>query len=1033
MSTSPSFPLGRDYPSIPAGDPPEGLLALFDLTESEVELTLTKRGPQNRLGFAIQLTYLRALGQLPKPQEIASLPRPVVEHVAAQLDISDGMAVLGTYGTHDGLTRRHAQEIRSACGWKPYSKGEAALKGMLESRATYTEEGVKALLRRAVGWLREERVELPGERTLTDLVRSVRGEADRKMWEALLAPYAGRLPEIDRLTVVPDDERKSPLAELQQGPGKPVWANLERAFARNNEVQLRGLPPVDPGAFSPRRLAHLARFAADHETQRMKRRAATVAAVGRLTEIAADDAVDMLVHLIANDLIGRARRKTDKERSAIFPDLAHAAAVMREVGKDLLAARYEQVDTATGEIIPPVADTMTVGEFLNQREDLSAFEAAVTVAGELAPAVGSDSEEARRAKMIERIGLLKKYLPHIVGGLPYRPGTPGASQVLDALWSLTELIDRPAISRAEADESLLIGSWKELALRASHLAPDTVDTAAYAFCVVERFYSRLLRREIFVEGASKWGNPEAGLPSPEEWAALRASVAESLGCPLGMAAHLKRLGHELHTKTLAIAERLPKGRQVLIGDGGRLVLSTAPLPPDPRLRKVTTELTAWLPKGDLPQLILEVLTWTQGTEVFTTPSGEPPRQRDFDISLSAALVALGCNVGVEAVAGNFPALDRRHITYVIENFLRPDRLEALNNRLLVRQAQLAVAAAWNGGHMASVEGQRMVAPPNAIQARLSSHGAAHVTHLTLLSGQGMGLTNEIVAGSAHTCLHVLDVLNDRRTRALKAASPRSQNPRQEPQKIVAEGGPHQEIIFGLLALSGYTYTPTTADITDMTLARMDTASGEDYGPLQHAIRNKIDTALIERNWDDMLRLVGAVHLGRVRSADAIRMVIRNGTPTSLGKALAHYGKIFKTAHILDLIDNPEYRRQIETQSSRHSQRHELAAKIYHGTEDRIHRYQTGMEEQLSALGLIVNMVVLFNTAYIDLFLEKKASHLRPVPDEVVRSLSPFLYRHIHMKGRYAFEMPELSDGFMRAVEDLVDGPDDVTGDSTDAS
>ncbi|MEW1679501.1 Tn3 family transposase, partial [Streptomyces noursei] len=93
----------------------------------------------------------------------------------------------------------------------------------------------------------------------------------------------------------------------------------------------------------------------------------------------------------------------------------------------------------------------------------------------------------------------------------------------------------------------------------------------------------------------------------------------------------------------------------------------------------------------------------------------------------------------------------------------------------------------------------------------------------------------------------------------------------------------------------------------------------------------------------------------------------------------------------------------------------------------------GMEEQLSALGLIVNMVVLFNTAYIDLFLAKKTSHLRPVPDEVVRSLSPFLCRHIHMKGRYAFEMPELSDSSMRAVEELDDGPDGMTGDGTNAS
>ncbi|MFE9397001.1 DUF4158 domain-containing protein [Streptomyces flavidovirens] len=90
------------------------------------------------------LTYLRYLGRLPRPKEFASLPRPVVEHVAAQLDITNGVHVLLTYGEQDGLARRHAQEIRSIFHRKPYSKGEGALKRQLASRAKHTEEGVKA-------------------------------------------------------------------------------------------------------------------------------------------------------------------------------------------------------------------------------------------------------------------------------------------------------------------------------------------------------------------------------------------------------------------------------------------------------------------------------------------------------------------------------------------------------------------------------------------------------------------------------------------------------------------------------------------------------------------------------------------------------------------------------------------------------------------------------------------------------------------------------------------------------------------------
>lgn len=179
--------------------------------------------------------------------------------------------------------------------------------------------------------------------------------------------------------------------------------------------------------------------------------------------------------------------------------------------------------------------------------------------------------------MIQRIDLLKTYLPHIVGGLAYRPGTREARHVLDALWSLTDLIDRPVISRAEADERLLDGSWEELALRAPHLPPDSVDTAAYAFCVVEQFCSRLQRRQIYVEGASKWGDLEAALPSPEEWATMRAPVSKSMGLPLDASDHLQQLGQDLNAKIRAIAERLPKDRQAQLSDGGRLVMSTAPL------------------------------------------------------------------------------------------------------------------------------------------------------------------------------------------------------------------------------------------------------------------------------------------------------------------------------------------------------------------------------------------------------------------------------------------------------------------------
>lgn len=45
------------------------------------------------------------------------------------------------------------------------------------------------------------------------------------------------------------------------------------------------------------------------------------------------------------------------------------------------------------------------------------------------------------------------------------------------------------------------------------------------------------------------------------------------------------------------------------------------------------------------------------------------------------------------------------------------------------------------------------------------------------------------------------------------------------------------------------------------------------------------------------------------------MLSRDGRPTPLRDAIAHYGRIAKTLHILRLADEPGYRRQIKVQAN----------------------------------------------------------------------------------------------------------------------
>ncbi len=103
-----------------------------------------------------------------------------------------------------------------------------------------------------------------------------------------------------------------------------------------------------------------------------------------------------------------------------------------------------------------------------------------------------------------------------------------------------------------------------------------------------------------------------------------------------------------------------------------------------------------------------------------------------------------------------------------------------------------------------------------------------------------------------------------------------------------------------------------------------------HAAFQDAARGHIDLARTERHREDILRIIGFVHTGSVhtgsvhtgsahtgavRACDVIRMLSRDGRPTPLGDAIARYGRIVRSLHILRLADEPGYRRQSKTQAN----------------------------------------------------------------------------------------------------------------------
>lgn len=527
-----------------------------------------------------------------------------------------------------------------------------------------------------------------------------------------------------------------------------------------------------------------------------------------------------------------------------------------------------------------------------------------------------------------------------------------------------------------------------------------IDASAFAFCALDRLAVAIRRRDVFVSPSWRYADPRAGLLTGPEWEAARPIVCRSLGLTVQPEATLAALMQELDETYRRVAARLPDNDAVrfeTIGDRTELVLSPLEALEEPAsLIALRNEIRARMPRVDLPEILLEIAARTGCMEAFAHLSERTARATDLATSVCAVLMAEACNTGPEPfVRQDTPALKRDRLLWVDQNYVRDETLIACNAVLVAAQNRIALARAWGGGDVASADGMRFVVPVRSIHAtpnpKYFNRGRG-VTWYNLLSDQGTGLNAITVPGTLRDSLVLLAVVLEQQTEL-------------QPTHIMTNTGAYSDVVFGLFRLLGYRFCPRLADIGGTRFWRIDAHA--DYGELNALARQRVVLDRVTPHWDDVLRLIGSLKLGLVPAMGIMRTLQVDERPTRLAQAIAEIGRIDKTIHTLNFIDDETRRRGTLLQLNLGEGRHSLARDVFHGKRGELfQRYREGQEDQLSALGLVVNMIVLWNTLYTDAVLNQFRLEGYPVRPEDEARLSPFGHEHINMLGRYSFSVPE---------------------------
>lgn len=296
--------------------------------------------------------------------------------------------------------------------------------------------------------------------------------------------------------------------------------------------------------------------------------------------------------------------------------------------------------------------------------------------------------------------------------------------------------------------------------------------------------------------------------------------------------------------------------------------------------------------------------------------------------------------------------------------------------------------------MASADGLRFRTPVRSVHSGRNPKyfGLGRgVTYINFTSDQGTGFHGIVVPGTLRDSLFILEGLLEHETDL-------------KPKEFMTDTAGASEIIFALFWLLGYQFSPRLADIGGGRYWRTDPTA--DYGSLNDLSRHRVRTERVAQHWDDILRVAGSLKTGAVSASELLRSLLRTKKPSSLTKALRELGRIIKTLHHLSYINDAHYRRRTLMQLNQGENRNRLLRKVYHGQHGELRKpYREGQEDQLGALGLVANVLVLWNTVYTLAAVKHLHQEGMTVRDEDVRRLSPHRFKSFNFLGRYSFKLP----------------------------
>lgn len=372
------------------------------------------------------------------------------------------------------------------------------------------------------------------------------------------------------------------------------------------------------------------------------------------------------------------------------------------------------------------------------------------------------------------------------------------------------------------------------------------------------------------------------------------------------------------------------------------------------------------------------------------------KMRPSDETFFAALIAQGCNIGIDKMGRIAKGIQGNTLKHTADWYLNQEALQDVNDTIIKFKNTLSLPDIHKKNtekvHTSS-DGQKVLVKRESLN--------------TSYSYKYPGFIKSSVINTAideRMSVFKVNVISASEREHVNVVEMHLGNPVVKSDTHSTDTHGSSDIVFGMMYFLDVFNAPRLMDLPDRVLYSFEPF--KKYAQLGYQLlpTKYLDKDEIIDSWDDILRLMVSLKLGKTTAYQVFKRLNSYAKQNPLEAAFKEFGRIIQTIFILKYYDDLELRQAIEKQLSHVELMNRFSKVVFFGQNQ---EFQAATKEEQERIilcrSIIQNAIVLWNYLYLSDLLSK-VEQQEEIEEIIVtvRNSTALTWKHINFIGEYDF-------------------------------